>query len=116
MIADGLLQRAPDFYHAAMILQHGHADGDHALAARLAERAVALDPGFGEARWLAAAAHDRERKTRGTPQRYGTQYDYVDGRWVLWEVDPTVTDEERAEWNVPSLEEARRHARRWNEP
>lgn len=43
----------------------------------------------------------------GEPQRYGTQLVFRDGRSVLHEVDPAVTDEERARWNVPPLAQAR---------
>jgi hypothetical protein len=50
----------------------------------------------------------------GKPQHYGTRYKRVDGRMVLWEVDPTVTDEERAEWEVPTLADARRRAEEMN--
>jgi hypothetical protein len=45
---------------------------------------------------------------QGKPQLYGTQFKKVDGRWILWEVDPTITDEERVRWNVPPLEENRK--------
>jgi hypothetical protein len=29
-----------------------------------------------------------------------------DGKWAVYTVDPAVTDEERARWNVPPLAEA----------
>jgi hypothetical protein len=48
--------------------------------------------------------------TGGLPQKYGTQYRSVNGRWVLHEVDPTTTDEERARWDVRPLAEALRRA------
>jgi hypothetical protein len=34
----------------------------------------------------------------------------ANGRWVLHEVDPTTSDEERARWDVPPLAEALRRA------
>jgi hypothetical protein len=116
-IAEGGRPLTPaDLYHAAMILQHGSAPADFALAHHLAARAAAADPTDVEARWLAAAASDRELMTRGKPQRYGTQFRKVDGRWVLHEVDPTITDLERARWNVPSLPEAREKVQALNHP
>jgi hypothetical protein len=46
----------------------------------------------------------------GLPQKYGTQYRSVGGRWVLYPVDPATSDEERARWDVPPLAEALRRA------
>jgi hypothetical protein len=44
----------------------------------------------------------------GKPQKYGTQYRHRDGRWELYEVDPSTTDGERNLWGVEPLEQARR--------
>lgn len=77
-------------------------------------KAVELDPANKSAKWLAAAAKDRWLMWQNKPQLYGTQFKKVDGRWILWEVDPTVTDEERARWNVPPLEEAKKKAEALN--
>jgi hypothetical protein len=38
-----------------------------------------------------------------------------DGKWVLWDVDASVTDAQREEWNVPPLAEARARAERMNQ-
>lgn len=73
-----------------------------------------LDPLNSTARWLAAASKDRYLMTLGKPQLYGTQFKKVDGKWILWEVDPSVTDEERAKWGVPPLVEARKRAEELN--
>jgi hypothetical protein len=45
----------------------------------------------------------------GKPQLYGTQFQRVNGTgpWILWDVDPAVTDEERAKWDVPPLARAK---------
>jgi hypothetical protein len=48
--------------------------------------------------------------TGGLPQKYGTQYRFANGRWILYEVDPAISDEERARWDVPPLAEALRRA------
>jgi len=106
LVAGGAATVADDFYHAAMVLQHGDRPEDYLQAHEWALRAVALDPNDGAARWLAAASEDRHLMSLGKPQRYGTQYKKVDGTFVLHTVDPTVTDEERAKWNVPPLAEA----------
>jgi hypothetical protein len=51
----------------------------------------------------------------GKPQLYGTQIQKdKDGPWYLWQVDPAVTDEERAKWDVPPLARARARAEALN--
>jgi hypothetical protein len=50
----------------------------------------------------------------GKPQRYGTQYRRVNGRWELYQVESGVSDEERARWNVPPLDCSRRQVDRMN--
>ena len=97
-----------------MVYQHGDTPAEVGRAHELAVRAVALEPGHAAARWLAAAALDRQLMYRGAPQKYGTQFKRVDGVWVVWEVDPTVTDAERAAWNVPPLATARARAAQMN--
>jgi L-ascorbate metabolism protein UlaG (beta-lactamase superfamily) len=97
-----------DYYHAAMVFQHGEAVADYQKAHELALKAVELDPKNRAARWLAAATKDRELMKLGKPQRYATQYRKVDGKWVLHDVDPSVTDDERDQWEVPTLAEARK--------
>ncbi len=105
-----------DYYHAAMVYQHGTEVPEYDEAHRLAMKAVELDPENGAARWLAAAAKDRSLMWQGKPQLYGTQFKKVDDRWVLWEVDPSITDEERAKWNVPPLAEQRKKLETLNAP
>jgi hypothetical protein len=114
IIQAGGARTASDFYHAAMVFQHGDTCADFRMAHRLAHTAAVMDPADEQALWLAAAARDRELMKEGKPQLYGTQYRKVDGRWQLYPVDLAVTDEERAEWSVPSLAEARRQAEAMN--
>ncbi|MES1241589.1 MAG: DUF6624 domain-containing protein [Acidobacteriota bacterium] len=108
IVAQGGANTSTDYYNAAMIYQHGSEVPDYDEANRLALKAVEIDPANKSARWLAAAAKDRSLMWQGKPQLYGTQFKKVDGRWILWEVDPATTDEERARWNVPPLEEQRK--------
>lgn len=116
LVAAGRARVAADYYHAAMVYQHGDTPADAGRAHDLAARAVALDPGHDAARWLAAASLDRQLMYQGQPQRYGTQYMQVDGVWSLWPVDPAVTDAERATWKVPPLAEAHALVERMNAP
>lgn len=95
---------AEDYFNAALIFQHGETEADISRAERLAMRAIALDPGHGAARWLVAASRDRQRMMVGKPQLYGTQFTRADdGTRVRYTVDQAITDEERAQWNVPPL-------------
>lgn len=114
LVDAGLAKVSDDYFHAAMIMQHGSAAADYERAWAWALKAVELDPMNATARWLAAAALDRKLMFEGKPQKYGTQFKKVAGRWFLYEVDPTVTDAERAEWNVPPLESAKQRAERLN--
>jgi len=98
----------PDHYHAAMVFQHGGSAESYRRARELALRAA--DLGHRPARWLAAAALDRLLVHEGRRQRYGTQYRTWGGERMLVEVDPSTTDRERAEWDVPPLAEARARA------
>jgi hypothetical protein len=101
----GGVDDAEDLFCAALILQHGSSLDDYWEAHELAK--TSAEAGYGPARWLAAAAYDRWLMHQGRPQRFGTQYFAMGGGSLrLWEVDPTTTDEERAEWDVPPLRDA----------
>lgn len=108
LITAGALVDPEDYYHAAMVFQHGESVDDYWQARELALKSAEM--GYGRARWLAAAAYDRWLMQQGRAQKYGTQYRSNGQTWVLWDVDPETTDEERARWGVPPLEEAKRRA------
>lgn len=110
----GGAKTAADYHHAAMVFQHGSTLEDYDRAHKLAAKAAELDPEHPGAKWLAAAAKDRWLMNQGKPQLYGTQFKMVDGKWVLWDVDPSVTDEERAKWDVPPLAVAKKRAEELN--
>lgn len=114
-IARHALKAADDYYHAAMVMQHGAKPADFALARQLAAHAVKLDPANMNAKWLYAAATDRYLQRTGKPQVYGTQYTKVDGRWTLEPFDPKgVTDAERLRHGVPTLAERREFIEKLN--
>jgi hypothetical protein len=110
--AAGALQTGPDYYHAAMLYQHGDGPDDFWQAHEWSMQAVTL--GCEEARWLAAASYDRWLTRQGKPQKYGTNFLPVylptGAQWALWDVDPRTTDEERAQWNVPTLAQQQQRA------
>lgn len=114
---DGL-HTAGDYYHAAMVFQHGDTADEIRTAFGLAWMASVLDPENKGAKWLSAAAWDRIMMRENMPQWYGTQFFKVgqDASWELYKIDESaVTDEERARMNVPPLKEARERARKMNE-
>lgn len=108
LVAANELHAAEDYYHAAWIMNHGDTADDARNAHVLALRSS--DLGYRPARWLAAASYDRWQMYQGKPQKYGTNYLYDGLRDRLWDVDPNTTDEERAKWDVPPLEEQLRKA------
>lgn len=105
---------AEECYHLGMLYQHGPALSHSRLAIRYAQHSISL--GYEKAKWLYAAATDRLLSKQGKPQKYGTQFikKNAKSKWKLHPVDPSVTDEERARWNVPPLAEAKARARELN--
>ena len=72
MLAIGEVRTGTDYYHAALIFQHGQNPDDYLLAHVLAMDAVAM--GSKEARWLSAATLDRYLLSIWQPQVFGTQF------------------------------------------
>jgi hypothetical protein len=101
----GGLRSAEDHLHAAFIFQHGDRLEHYWQAHELAMRAVELGHGP-PARWLAAAAYDRWLMHQGMAQKFGTQYRMAGTRYILHEVDPLTSDEDRARWDVPPIAQA----------
>jgi hypothetical protein len=101
LYAQGAIEAAADHYHAALVMLYGEDVAHYDLARTFAQRATLI----GEPRaWsVLAAAWDRALLARGEPQRFGTQFIRENGRWSLGEVDPRVTDAERALYGVPPL-------------
>jgi hypothetical protein len=102
------LTTGEDFYHAAMILQHGTSPDDYLLAHDLS--VIAISKGEDNAKWLAAASLDRFLIGIGRSQRYGTQFrsDRSFNPPRLAPIDSEVPDALRVEMNVPTLKEARK--------
>lgn len=101
LYGQGALRSPQDNYHAALVMLYGDDIAHFELAKTFAQRAGAL----GESRaWsVIAAAWDRSLLGRGQPQRFGTQFVREQGRWSLGQVDPRVTDAQRALYGVPPL-------------
>lgn len=115
LIAAGALQVAEDYFHAAMVFQHGPTPDYHLRAHELAKRSVEMG-GPPVAKWLTAAAYDRWLRGQGKPQKYGTQYSWQGDHWEVADVDPDTTDDERAAWEVPPLAVAQARAAQMDPP
>ena len=115
LYAQNKLQTGADYYHAAMILQHGDVAEDFLLAHELC--VVAISKGDTRAKWLAAASEDRFLMNIDRPQRFATQF-RCDGppncEYHLYKLDSGVTDELRKGLDVPSLAEAKAREARMN--
>ena len=113
VVALGELLSANDYYHAAMIYQHGGDSLFYSKAYEMSSKAVELDSTHKEAKWLSAASWDRYLISIGKPQWYGTQFTFNQeiGRYALGEIDTTrVDDVERERMGVRTLKEARAYA------
>jgi hypothetical protein len=101
LYSQGAIRSPEDHYFAALIMLYGEDVAHFELAKTFARRATELHE---HRAWsLIAAAWDRSLLARGLPQRYGTQFVRENGHWSLGQVDPTVTDSQRALYGVPPL-------------
>jgi hypothetical protein len=103
LYAQKKLQTGPDYYHAAMILQHSGTAEDYLLSHELC--IVAICKGNEEAKWLAAASEDRFLMSIGRGQRFGTQYTRKgpNATYLIYRIEPGVTDELRRALNVKPI-------------
>jgi hypothetical protein len=114
LLAEEKVKSADDYYHAAMILQHGTGPQDFLLAHILAGAAAQL--GLKKAKWLAAASLDRYLQGVGQPQVFGTQYlsSHEDGSWTQEPFSAALlTDSLRQVYDVPLLAETRQRLKEY---
>ncbi|ANM32398.1 hypothetical protein ABI59_20660 [Acidobacteria bacterium Mor1] len=115
LIKAGSLETADDYYHAAMVLQHGEGSEDILIAHILST--VAGFKGHETGQWLSAAALDRYLHRIDQPQRLGTQY-LRSGPDVPWSQDPYedwLPDSVRAAYGVPTLESQQQRVEQMNQ-
>ncbi len=99
----GLLCTPEDKWHAAWVMQQ--ADDVDTLG-RAYELAVeTMEARLPRGPWLVAFSFDRKRTAKGYRQSYGTQTRVNDaGKRCLIELEGDITDEQRGQYGVPSLE------------
>ena len=99
---------ADDYFHAALVLQHGDAPEHFLLAHVLAT--VAAFKGHKTGKWLSAAALDRYLASLKQDQFFGTQF-FSEGSFSIENMklhpplNGQVTEALRKEFNVPPPEE-----------
>jgi hypothetical protein len=111
MLDAGALRSGADYYHAAMVFQHGESLDDYRLANALATIAMALSPNDAHYRWLAAASWDRLLMRQLQPQWYGTQIkgDSTHGMYLYPVAEDAVSDAQRKAMIGHTLAESRGH-------
>jgi hypothetical protein len=94
---------AEDYLYAGVILSTSTVEDD--LIAASASGIKATELGDPRGMHVAAEALDRLLMHRGKPQRYGTQYYYIEviQKWRLYPVDPATTDSDRAAVGVAPM-------------
>ncbi len=85
-------------HYVAYLLQHGEGSADFALAHDYAKKAVAM--GSQVTKWLYAATLDRLLISQGKLQKYGTQYQLVNGKKIYAPTDNTISDAVKKEYGV----------------
>lgn len=102
-IKEEKLTTAEDYLYAGAILSSSRFEDDLVAAGACGLKAAEL----GEERGfrVAAEAVDRRLMLAGRPQRYGTQYYYVEviEKWRLYPVDPKTSDLEREAMGVEPM-------------
>lgn len=116
LVEGGHAKQPDDAFHAAALLVESDRPAEVERAAALARQALAGNPDLLAARPLVATAVDRAQMLAGKPQKYGTQLVEKGGVWTVYDVDPAVTDEARAEWGMPPIAAARARAAELNRP
>jgi hypothetical protein len=106
LMKEDKIQTGDDYYHAAMIMQHGGEAKSYMLAHVLATAAAIK--GNKDATWLSAASFDRLMQGVGQPQIFGTQFKGTgpDSLWTQDPIDPDlIPDTVRKVFDVPTLAE-----------
>ena len=102
------LRTGNDFYHAAMIFQHGQAPEDFLLAHEFSVAALIKGKNDPASRLLTAESEDRFLTHVGRSQRFATQFTFEGTHpWKLNPVDSVITDDFRQLMDTQSLAEAK---------
>lgn len=96
-----------EYYITGIIYHHAHTVSSTKRAIAYAKKSAALD--YMPGKTLTAQATDRLLQLQGKPQKFGTQCNFVKGKWKMHPVDGTISDEERKEHGLPALRELKKY-------
>lgn len=102
IVAAGGARTGPDYFAAALVMQHGDVLSDWATAREWAAEAARRGERSGRLT-IAAAAWDRWLVNAGYPQRFGTQ-SFCDPHCRVLPIDDAVSDDERVRWDIAPRE------------
>jgi hypothetical protein len=106
LMAQSLIVEPGDLFKAAILLQDSGSSGcsENSMLAYYCALESARK-GHEEARRLSAECLDMYLIASGLPQKYGTQmFLDVTGKYLLYPLDSSTTDADRASWNLPPLD------------
>ncbi|MBX9724507.1 MAG: hypothetical protein K2X81_24065, partial [Candidatus Obscuribacterales bacterium] len=111
LLTNGKLRSADDYYHAAMIMQHGDKADEFLLSHILATASLKL--GRKKSAWLVAASLDRYLMKIGQPQIFGSQFNNLQpadpSKWTNEPYnDKLVSDSLRKIYYQPTHEEIKK--------
>lgn len=89
-----------NLHYSALILHHSHKVEDVEKAHDFAKKAIAQ--GSSVTKWLYAATIDRLLVMQGKKQKFGTQFQIVNGEKVFFPTDGSVSEAEKAEFGISS--------------
>ncbi len=115
LVKEEKLVTSEDYLYVGVLLSSSAEEDD--LIAASASGLKAAELGDDRGLYVAAEALDRRLMHRGRPQRYGTQYHYLEviQKWKLYPTDPSTTDADRAMMGIPPLVELKAREAELNE-
>lgn len=111
------LKHSDDYYHAAMVFQHGNTADHYQKAFQLSLKAVEMDSTNSAAKWLSCATEDRYLHKIGEAQVWGTQFrmEHESGLWTMEPFNRSAkSDTQRREMGVRVLAESQARLEQMN--
>lgn len=87
-----------NLHYSALILHHSEKRADNEMARDFAKNAV--DKGSSKSKWLFAATVDRLLIREGIKQKFGTQFQIINGKKVYFPVDGSVSETEKTQFGI----------------
>lgn len=87
-----------NLHYSALILHHSEERADNEMARDFAKNAV--DKGSSTSKWLFAATVDRLLIREGKKQKFGTQFQIINGKKVYFPVDGSVSETEKTQFGI----------------